>query len=99
MLAVLLVSACFTGTLLVRAAQDVAIDESHFPDAGFRQIVAEKCDKNGDGILSDSERSSITRMMLPAWQEDVLGKVPPLSAWRAYSISIICKISIAQTLG
>ena len=64
-LAVLLVSACFTGTLLVRAAQDVAIDESHFPDAGFRQIVAEKCDKNGDGILSDSERSSITRMMLP----------------------------------
>lgn len=65
-LAVLLVSACFTGTLLVRAAQDVAIDESHFPDAGFRQIVAEKCDKNGDGILSDSERSSITRMMLPA---------------------------------
>ena len=30
-LAVLLVSACFTGTLLVRAAQDVAIDESHFP--------------------------------------------------------------------
>ena len=25
-LAVLLVSACFTGTLLVRAAQDVAID-------------------------------------------------------------------------
>ena len=71
-LAVLLVSACFTGTLLVRAAQDVAIDETHFPDAGFRQIVAEKCDKNGDGILSDSERSSITRMMLPAWQEDVL---------------------------
>ena len=44
-LAVLLVSACFTGTLLVRAAQDVAIDETHFPDAGFRQIVAEKCDK------------------------------------------------------
>ena len=43
-LAVLLVSACFTGPLLVRAAQDVAIDESHFPDAGFRQIVAEKCD-------------------------------------------------------
>lgn len=40
-LAVLLVSACFTGTLLVRAAQDVAIDETHFPDAGFRQIVAE----------------------------------------------------------
>lgn len=35
-LAVLLVSACFTGTLLVRAAQDVAIDETHFPDAGFR---------------------------------------------------------------
>lgn len=32
-LAVLLVSACFTGTLLVRAAQDVAIDETHFPDA------------------------------------------------------------------
>ena len=77
-LAVLLVSACFTGTLLVRAAQDVAIDESHFPDAGFRQIVAEKCDKNGDGILSDSERSSITRMMLPAWQEDVLGEGTPI---------------------
>lgn len=77
-LAVLLVSACFTGTLLVRAAQDVAIDESHFPDAGFRQIVAEKCDKNGDGILSDSECSSITRMMLPAWQEDVLGEGTPI---------------------
>lgn len=77
-LAVLLVSACFTGTLLVRAAQDVAIDETHFPDAGFRQIVAEKCDKNGDGILSDSERSSITRMMLPAWQEDVLGEGTPI---------------------
>ncbi len=73
-LTVLLVSACFTGTLLVRAAEDVAIDESHFPDAGFRQIVAEKCDKDGDGILSDSERSSITRMMLPAWQEEVLGE-------------------------
>ena len=77
-LAVLLVSACFTGTLLVRAAQDVAIDESHFPDAGFRQIVAEKCDKNGNGILSDSECSSITRMMLPAWQEDVLGEGTPI---------------------
>lgn len=77
-LAFLLVSACFTGTLLVRAAQDVAIDETHFPDAGFRQIVAEKCDKNGDGILSDSECSSITRMMLPAWQEDVLGEGTPI---------------------
>ena len=77
-LAVLLVSACFTGTLLVRAAQDVAIDETHFPDAGFCKIVAEKCDKNGDGILSDSERSSITRMMLPARQEDVLGEGTPI---------------------
>ena len=39
-LAVLLVSACFTGTLLVRAAQDVAIDETHFPATVFSLILS-----------------------------------------------------------
>lgn len=80
LLTVLLVSTCFTGTLLVRAAEEVPIDEAHFPDDGFRRIVTVKCDTDNSGGLSDAERSSIKRMMLPAWQEEVLGENTPIAS-------------------
>ena len=65
----------------------------------FRQSWQKKCDKNGDGILSDSERSSITRMMLPAWQEDVLGEGTPIVSLEGIQYFYNLQISIAQTLG
>ncbi|WP_126416496.1 InlB B-repeat-containing protein [Trueperella bialowiezensis] len=37
-------------------AQDIPIDEVHFPDSVFRQYIAEKFDKNNDGTLKESER-------------------------------------------
>lgn len=37
------------------AQGDVAIDETNFPDAVFRQYVLDKIDRDGDGRLSDVE--------------------------------------------
>jgi Leucine-rich repeat (LRR) protein len=36
---------------------DIKIDEAHFPDETFRQIIEDQYDLDGDGILSIKERS------------------------------------------
>ena len=38
---------------------DVAIDETNFPDATFRAIVADHFDENGDGTLSAAECAAV----------------------------------------
>ena len=42
-----------------RAAGDVAINPSVFPDEHFRQYISENCDPNGDGVLSPSEIAAV----------------------------------------
>ena len=39
---------------------DVKINGTNFPDDVFRQYVSENCDKNGDGVLSESEAGEVT---------------------------------------
>lgn len=43
-----------------RAAEDIAVDETHFPDPNFRTYVAEKIDTNADGVLSANEVEAAT---------------------------------------
>ena len=43
---------------------NVAIDETKFPDANFRKYVADKFDKDGDGVLSAEEIETVTEMTL-----------------------------------
>ena len=43
------------------ASADVAIDESNFPDAAFREYV-KQYDKDGDGALSIAELAAVTNM-------------------------------------
>ncbi len=38
----------------------IPIDEEHFPDPNFRSYVAENCDPDGDGLLSEEERLAVT---------------------------------------
>ncbi len=38
----------------------IAINEAHFPDAAFRDIIAASYDPNADGYLSSEERASVT---------------------------------------
>lgn len=42
------------------AADGVAVDEAHFPDAIFRAYVSENCDTDKDGVLSDEEIAAVT---------------------------------------
>lgn len=42
------------------ALADVKITESAFPDQHFREYVEQKCDRNGDGVLSDAEIRVVT---------------------------------------
>ena len=37
------------------AEEDVAINETNFPDENFRSYVSGNCDPNGDGVLSAAE--------------------------------------------
>ena len=48
--------------LAVSALADVSIDEEHFPDPVFRLFVRLKYDADGNSVLSDAERSSVTIM-------------------------------------
>lgn len=55
------------GQAVSPAEDDIPIDEAHFPDAGFRGIIATQhgpYDKNGDGVLSWDERSGVERLYL-----------------------------------
>ena len=40
----------------------VALNAAHFPDATFRGFIADNYDANGDGVLSEAELNSVTRM-------------------------------------
>ncbi len=44
----------------VKAADGVPVDEEHFPDENFRAYVSEKCDTDGNGMLSDGEIAEVT---------------------------------------
>lgn len=44
------------------AENGIAIDEAHFPDAEFRMYIAENCDDNEDGILSQEEVQNVTSL-------------------------------------
>lgn len=43
----------------IKAAEEINIDEISFPDRKFRNYVTKEFDKNGDGILSEEEVSSV----------------------------------------
>lgn len=42
------------------AAEDITVDEAHFPDANFRTYISEKIDTNADGVLSADEVGAAT---------------------------------------
>ena len=44
------------------SAQDIAIDETNFPDPGLREYVQTAYDTNKDGVLSDEENESAQSM-------------------------------------
>lgn len=44
------------------AAAPVAVNEANFPDEVFRRYVSTVCDSNEDGILSEAEADSITKI-------------------------------------
>ena len=46
--------------LYAAAGSDIPIDEDHFPDANFREVISEDYDWNYDGILSADEIAGIT---------------------------------------
>ena len=46
------------------AGEGVKINEANFPDGSFRAFVKENYDTDGDGILSDSERRSVTNLKI-----------------------------------
>lgn len=82
LLAVVLVSGCFTGAILARADDAIPIDAEHFPDAGWRQIVQTYYDKDeegaeGYGSLSAEERN-VTIMSIPGMRDEVLGEDVPV---------------------
>ena len=41
---------------------EIAVDSSNFPDANFRSYVAENCDTDQNGFLSDTEISAVGRL-------------------------------------
>ena len=49
----------------------IPIDEAHFPDAGFRQFVADNYDTNGDLLLNGWERSRVRTMRLQSREGDL----------------------------
>ncbi len=48
--------------LTVMATNEVAIDETNFPDGTFRQYVLDKFDADDNGALSEKEIASVTRI-------------------------------------
>ncbi len=45
-------------------ADGVAINETNFPDSGFRGYVSANCDKNADDVLDEEEIAAVTTLML-----------------------------------
>ncbi len=45
-----------------KAAGDVAINSDNFPDAAFREVVSNSCDKDKNGILSEAEIKATTSL-------------------------------------
>ena len=50
--------------LMEPAANELAIDAAHFPDAAFRSYISSSFDTDKSGGLSDSERNSVITMEL-----------------------------------
>ena len=48
------------------AYADIQLDVAHFPDSNFLSWIKENLDTDGNGILSNSEISAVTRISLPA---------------------------------
>ncbi len=46
----------------IMATDDIAINETNFPDENFRRYVSEEIDANGNNVLSESEILSTTEM-------------------------------------
>lgn len=51
---------CFSIASVKAAETDVAIDQTTFPDTTFQTYISDKFDKNGDGSLSQAERTAVT---------------------------------------
>ena len=56
----------FTANAAEVAAESVKINESYFPDAIFRQYIADNFDKDGDGVLSAEEIANATELNIDA---------------------------------
>ena len=52
-----------------RAAGDVAINATNFPDKNFRKYIAKKYDENKDGVLSKKEQDSVLKINIPYVEE------------------------------
>lgn len=63
-----------TNLIGVSAGRSVPISEANFPDASFRAYVSERLDRNGDGVLSDSEIGAVTSLSFDRYEiEDMTG--------------------------
>lgn len=68
----------FCALISAGAADDVAINETTFPDPIWRQVVTEFYDTNSDGILSADERN-VTRMSVAGMILDVFDEEEPIT--------------------
>ncbi len=63
-----------SNTTQLKPLQSVQINSMNFPDANFRSYVSQKCDKDGDGILSAEELEAVTEIYVPQrYIEDLKG--------------------------
>lgn len=79
LLALLIVSGCFTGALSALAEESVPIDAAHFPDEGWRNIVSQYYDKDHSEDLSPEELS-VTTMSITGMKEELLGEDVPVKS-------------------
>lgn len=79
LLALLIVSGCFTGALSALAEESVPIDAAHFPDEGWRKIVSQYYDKDHSEDLSPEELS-VTTMSITGMKEELLGEDVPVKS-------------------
>ena len=49
---------------VVKAADDIPINESTFPDAVFRDYVTKNFDTNSDGVLTEAEREKVSQIFV-----------------------------------
>ena len=62
MLSIALLAMLALGCSAKASAQDIAIDETNFPDPGLREYVQTAYDTNKDGVLSDEENKAAKEM-------------------------------------